>query len=267
MLFNACDLFLVIYHLEFTIPLIINSFEPNIVIDRRSVGDRRSAYKVVLKMIKIIMEHDERIKDIIEKAEKLFMKKGYDNTSVADIIKKVGIAKGTFYHYFRSKDELLDAIVDRMLKEIWDQVDVIVGKDDLDAISKFFDFFGVFRTISKGREKLIEEIHKEENAHIHLKLEKKMYPVITPKFEKIIRQGIDEGVFDTKYPGETATVIMVSIAALTPVQEHAHNIKEGVGDIQQLKMFFDLMERILGAKHGIFMKHMKKMMKQMEISK
>jgi len=69
-------------------------------------------------MIKIIMEHDERIKDIIKKAEKLFAKKGYDNTSVADIIEKVGIAKGTFYHYFKSKDELLDTIVGRMMKKI-----------------------------------------------------------------------------------------------------------------------------------------------------
>ncbi len=211
-------------------------------------------------MIKIIMEHDERINDIINKAEKLFAKKGYDNTSVADIIKKVGIAKGTFYHYFKSKDELLDAIVERILREIWDSVDVIVANDDLDAIGKFFGFFGVFRTISKGREKLIEDIHKEENAHIHLKLEKKMYPEITPKFEKIIRQGIKEDVFDTKYPAEAAKVIMVSIATLTPVQQHSHNLKNGVTDLDDLKMFFDLMERILGAKPGLFMKHMKKLM-------
>jgi AcrR family transcriptional regulator len=210
------------------------------------------------------MEHNERMNDIIKKAEKLFTKKGYDNTSVADIIKKVGIAKGTFYHYFKSKDELLDAIVERMLREIWDSVDVIVVNDDLDAINKFFGFFGVFRTISKGREKLIEDIHKEENAHIHLKLEKKMYPEITPKFEKIIRQGIDEGIFNTKYPSEAAMVIMVSISTLTPVQEHSHNIKNGVTDIDQLKMFFDLMERILGAKPGLFMKHMKKLMEDLD---
>ena len=221
----------------------------------------------MLNMIKIIMDHDERVKDIIDKTEKLFMKKGYENTSVADIIKKVGIAKGTFYHYFQSKDELLDAIVDRMLQDIWDRVDVIVAQDNLNALDKFFGFFGVFRTISKGREKLIEDIHKEENAHIHLKLEKKMYPVITPKFEKIIRQGIDEGVFDTDYPAEAALIIMVSISTLTPVQEHSHNMKKGVGDIQQLNMFFDLIERILGAKRGLFKKQMKKIMKPLEACK
>ncbi|WP_455391883.1 TetR/AcrR family transcriptional regulator [[Eubacterium] cellulosolvens] len=210
-------------------------------------------------MIKIIMEHDERVKDIIDKAEELFAKKGYDKTSIADIIKKVGIAKGTFYHYFKSKDELLDAIVDRMLREIWDRVDVIVAKDDLDAIGKVFGLFGVFRTIAKGREQLMEDLHKEENAHIHLKIEKKMYPEITPKFEKIISQGVAEGVFDTKYPGEAARVIMASIAALTELKEHVHNAVTREVDMDRVKMFLDLIERILGAKPGTFMKYVKKM--------
>lgn len=209
-------------------------------------------------MIKIIMEHDERVNDIIEKAAKILAKKGYDNTSVSDIIKKVGIAKGTFYHYFKSKDELLEVIIERILKDIWDKLDVIVEDKDMDAIEKVFGFFGVFRTFTEGREKFIEDIHKQENAHIHLKLENKMYPVITPKFEKIVRQGLKEGVFDTKYPKEAATVIITSIGSLSPLEEHQHSLKNGVPDIKRIKMFFDLVERILGAKRGLFMRHMKK---------
>ncbi len=228
-------------------------------LDRRLVGDRPAVAEAQggIKMIKVIMEHDERINDIINKTEKILAKKGYDNTSIADIIKKVGIAKGTFYHYFNSKNELLDTIVDRILKEIWDQIDVIVANEESDAIAKVFGFFSVFRSIVQGREKLFEDIHKEENAHIHLKIEKKMYPAITPKFEKIIRQGIDEGVFDTKYPNEAATVIMVSIAALTPTQEHFHKSIQREIDMARVKIFFDLMERILGAKPGLFMRNMK----------
>jgi AcrR family transcriptional regulator len=208
------------------------------------------------------MDHDERVNDIIDKAEKLLVKKGYDKTSITDIINKVGIAKGTFYHYFKSKNELLDAIVEKMLKEIWVKVDMIVVNEDLDAIGKVFGFFGVFREVSMGREKLVEDIHKEENAHIHLKLEKKMYPVIIPKFEKIILQGIKEGVFHTKYPFEFATVLMTSIGSLTPVQEHAHNIKKEALEIKQLNMFFDLMERVLGAKPGTFSKYMNSHLKK-----
>jgi AcrR family transcriptional regulator len=211
-------------------------------------------------MIKIIMEHDERVNDIIKKTEKLFSKKGYDNTSIADIIKKVGIAKGTFYHYFKSKDELLETIIDRRIKDIWAQIDVVIDNQDLDVFGKIFGFFQAFRGFSEGREKFVEDIHKPENAHIHLKLENKMYPVITPKFEKIIRQGISEKVFNTKYPREAATVLIVSISQLTPIQEHTHGMEKKDIDLAQIKMYFDLMERILGAKRGILMKYMKKMM-------
>lgn len=214
-------------------------------------------------MIKVIMNHDERLNDIINKTEKLLAKKGYEKTSVADIIKKVGIAKGTFYYYFKSKDDLLDAIVEKMLKEIWAQVDIIVVKNDLNAIDKVFEFFGAFRSVTVGREKLIEDIHKEENAHIHLKLEKKMYPVIIPKFEKIIHQGLEEGVFDTEYPLEASTVLMTSMATLDQVQNYSHKVKNKITDLNQLKMYFDLMERILGAKRGTFMKYIKRYIKKM----
>jgi AcrR family transcriptional regulator len=206
-------------------------------------------------MIKIIMEHDERMNDIIDKAENLFAEKGYDKTSIADIIDKVGIAKGTFYHYFSSKDELLDKIVERMLNEIWDKADIVVAKKDQDAIEKFIEFFNIFRTIAEGREKLIEDLHNEDNAHIHLKLEKKMYPEMAPKFAIIIRQGINEGVFDTKYPDEAAMVIMVSISALTEISEHVHGLRNYEVDLERLKMFLDLIERILGTTPGIFMKY------------
>lgn len=49
----------------------------------------------------------ERIVDV---AWDLFYEKGYDNTTVDEIIQKCGISKGGFYHYFRAKDDLLDTL-------------------------------------------------------------------------------------------------------------------------------------------------------------
>ena len=48
---------------------------------------------------------------IIDTTEQLLADKGYDNTSVNDVIRSSGIAKGTFYHYFSSKDALLDHLL------------------------------------------------------------------------------------------------------------------------------------------------------------
>jgi AcrR family transcriptional regulator len=199
------------------------------------------------------MEHDERVKDILDKTEKLLVKKGYDNTTVADIIRKVGIAKGTFYHYFKSKDELLDAIIERIIQDISNQIDEIIENNELDAISKVLGFFSVFQKISKVQKILIENIHSKD-AHIHLKFDKKMDNEITPKFEKIIRQGIDEGVFDTKYPAEAAKVTLASIVALTEIQDRF----EGVTDLERVHMFYDFISRILGTNFGTFQKYINK---------
>ena len=73
-------------------------------------------------------EAEERKKEILDIAEQLFIEKGFDNTSTNDILREIGIARGTLYYYFKSKEEILDAVIDRITnqlveksKEIFDQ--------------------------------------------------------------------------------------------------------------------------------------------------
>ena len=54
--------------------------------------------------MRIVKEHEERKNEILDTAEILFEEKGYDKCSVNDILNRIGIAKGTFYHYFKSKE-------------------------------------------------------------------------------------------------------------------------------------------------------------------
>lgn len=67
--------------------------------------------------MRIVKEYEERRKEILETAERLFLTKGYTKTTVNDILKEIGIAKGTFYHYFKSKEEVMDEIIMRIIKE------------------------------------------------------------------------------------------------------------------------------------------------------
>lgn len=64
--------------------------------------------------MRIVKEHDERKNEIIDTAAELFLDKGYDQCSINDILNSIGIAKGTFYHYFKSKEDVLDAAVNKM---------------------------------------------------------------------------------------------------------------------------------------------------------
>ena len=68
--------------------------------------------------MRIVKEATERKNEILDAAAVLFMKKGFDNTSTNDILDAVGIARGTLYHHFKSKEEVMDALIDRQMEKI-----------------------------------------------------------------------------------------------------------------------------------------------------
>jgi AcrR family transcriptional regulator len=82
-------------------------------------------------MVRISKEHDERLTEFLDTARQLFFEKGYEKTSVNDIIEKVGVAKGTFYHYFKSKEDLLDQLVNQFIEKSLSTVGEMMERTDL----------------------------------------------------------------------------------------------------------------------------------------
>ena len=58
-------------------------------------------------------EAEERRNEILDAVDELFGQKGFDGTSTNDILEKVGIARGTLYYHFESKEDIMDALIDR----------------------------------------------------------------------------------------------------------------------------------------------------------
>ena len=77
--------------------------------------------------MRVVKTSEERKNEILDVAEQLFAEKGFDNASTNDIINKIGIARGTLYHHFSSKEEILDAIVERMTREGISKASLIVA--------------------------------------------------------------------------------------------------------------------------------------------
>ncbi|MFR5584142.1 MAG: TetR/AcrR family transcriptional regulator [[Clostridium] scindens] len=63
--------------------------------------------------MRIVKEANERKNEILDAAAALFAQKGFDHTSTSEIMEAVGIAKGTLYHHFKSKESIMDAIIER----------------------------------------------------------------------------------------------------------------------------------------------------------
>ena len=64
--------------------------------------------------MQIVKEAEERKEEILGAAEKLFAAKGFDSTSTGGILDAAGIARGTLYYHFRSKEEILDGVIQRI---------------------------------------------------------------------------------------------------------------------------------------------------------
>ena len=116
------------------------------------------------KKVRIVKKHNERKQEIIDTALKIFIRKGYEKSSVNDILREIGIAKGTFYHYFKAKEEVLDAVIADTTGTIVNKIEKIIADNSLNAEDKLLKAFSEIRVSPDMGEKFLSDIHKPENA-------------------------------------------------------------------------------------------------------
>lgn len=212
-------------------------------------------------MVRISKEHDERLTEFFDTARQLFFQKGYEKTSVNDIIEKIGVAKGTFYHYFKSKEDLLDQLVNQFAKKSVLEVEKMMERREMNALERMNHFFISIRNLKVENielmKMLMRTIYKDENLILRHKIFKRSAEVLTPSFAEIIKQGREEGYFHSLDPWETAEIIFmmafimneIVVGLLLEAEEKPENI-----DLieQKIKVFEKSVERILGAPEGSF---------------
>ena len=86
--------------------------------------------------MRVVKEANERKNEILDAAERLFGSKGFDHTSTNDILKEVGIARGTLYYHFSSKEEILDAMIERMTGRLIEKARAIGAQKDIPVLQR-----------------------------------------------------------------------------------------------------------------------------------
>ena len=204
-------------------------------------------------MVRLVKDREIRRNELINAAEELFIKDGYEPTAISDIVKKVGVAQGTFYYYFKSKEDILNIIIERYIDDIKGGAEAIAAENDINAIEKIMAFFCFLNNIDQGKEKLIDYFHEDQNVHLLAKFEKNVPLNIIPPFCQMIEEGVQEDFFDTKYP-ETAALSI--IGTTFAISHWMYDREDRTGSTKKIMAaLFDLTERILGAEPGIFMKY------------
>ena len=196
--------------------------------------------------MRIVKPAEERKNEILDVAEQLFAEKGFDNASTNDIIKRIGIARGTLYHHFGSKEEILDALVERMTREGIAAARAIISDQSRPLMERLSGAIMALDAGSAAVPAVLEQIHKPQNALLHQKMQERLISGVVPLISELIREGNEEGIFDTGYPDEAAEMIILysntafdDLAGLTPEQMR-----------KKTEAFICHTERILGAAQG-----------------
>ena len=121
--------------------------------------------------MRIVKEAEERKEEILDVAEKLFAAKGFDHTSTNDILEGVGIARGTLYYHFRSKEEILDAVIERLTNRLVAEAALIVRNRELPFLERLTKAVMSLNVESQLGLEVMEQVHRPQNALMHQKMQ------------------------------------------------------------------------------------------------
>lgn len=204
--------------------------------------------------MRIVKDADERKNEILDAAEALFGQKGFDGTSTNDILSKVGIARGTLYYHFKSKEDIMDALIERYNVRMLEAAKEVAADRSIPVIERVIRTVMALNASSGGsNEEIMEHIHKPQNALMHQKIQKSIIVGVTPILTEIVCEGIEQGLFDTPFPYECME--MVIIYANTVFDDDFVPMTDEER-MRRMLAFISNLERMLGAASGSLMQVM-----------
>lgn len=199
-------------------------------------------------MARITKNPEERKAEIINTAEMLFSEKGFRNVAISDIVKKVGVAQGTFYYYFESKEDLLNQALERQLEAIMQTVSSIAEEPKQDATQKLQSMMKTVLLSGLGKQNMTEHMDNKQDNEIHSRLEEKFHGKFYPILLNVIEQGIKEGYFTVDSYKEVTQILLLGIQgymhAIYPFLKDRETVNE------KMKAIEEVIVKVLGLKKG-----------------
>ncbi len=187
----------------------------------------------------------QRKREIIETAFNLFVQNGYERTSVQQIIDTLSISKGTFYHHFKSKDDLLDAVISDILEDVASEINRIANSDK-DAVTKLIEIYGVFRGKEDALKLILAELYRDTNLKMRQKFLDQMLRITSAPLNKVLEQGKDEGAFDIVEVKGIARLLIVMDMAVGEAIFGLMKERDTKGIKSMLDAYAFAIKRILG---------------------
>ena len=200
-------------------------------------------------------KHAMKQNEILDAFQRLVVTKGYEQTAIQDILDELGISKGAFYHYFSSKQALLDSFIDRSVGETEKALMLLAQDARLSALEKLNRFFPTISQLKVERLDfwlaVMRVWYNDSNAIVRDKVNSEVVRRLVPLMAIIIRQGVDEGVMTTGFPDEVSEVILTLVQGLSNViarmlLEHSSAVNALEKINTWISAYTELLERVLG---------------------
>jgi len=183
------------------------------------------------------VDREARRSDLVSAAATLFAKRGVANTAVSDIVKTAGVAQGTFYLYFDSKDDALLAVVERIGRAMMDEVAAHVDAS-ASAVEKMHALGDVLSGYAAQPDALdiVTLMHLPENRALHDRLTEDLTPRLVPLVEAIVRQGVAEGVFRVSSVSAAAWFVLCGLQSVERAGTAAPDMPDALAGVVEFAL-------------------------------
>lgn len=154
---------------------------------------------------------EETVKLILDVSTRLFIEKGYDNTSIQDIIDNLGgLSKGAIYYHFKSKEAILNAIGEEIGNYNERMISKIRDDKSMNGLEKLREIYRASLEITEEDLVLMAAPHVTSNPRFLAMQIQEIYDNIAPDYIRpILEEGIRDGSIKTEYPEQAAEAIMI----------------------------------------------------------
>ena len=155
--------------------------------------------------------HDTTRETLIKIALELFLDHGYENTTVVQIMKAASLSKGGMYHYFASKEEILDAVIQFGLMQESERTRAVVAalpvEERLIAFAQGTD-------VGDFASKLLSYSSQHKDSIVAYKVREYNIHLVVPLLTEILEEGIAAGIYNVSYPKEVAEFCSLLVRAI-----------------------------------------------------
>ena len=157
-----------------------------------------------MDMARVSKPPEERRQELIETAQELFTTQGYEQTTVGDIVKRVGVAQGLFYYYFRSKQDIFLALIDQFLEARIGELAAFLRDSQVPLLERVHNLMHVLMNFLRETEAMYPQNRAGMAGEMYAIMHNHVTEIIEPMVTKLLKESAEQGIPAVPFPDRLA---------------------------------------------------------------